>query len=153
MTFDPTQITPPPELVREWDTQWHSQNHTDRTAWVCATGARWGAAEGYAAGRQEWPEPITDRAPTGEDGDDEWQVQFHSPMGRWDFTTWEICAERGAPWAWLHTPRWRPPAPKEPTLRERALAIVTKWEHGGHMSGDNVATLRRALECDVQPPT
>lgn len=115
MTFDPTSIKPPVELMAERMNSLQTHHYVDYTFF-----ARWGAAQAVEALRHQWPEPITNRPPTEEDGDDSGLVQV-SFSGRWFFTVWEKAAMDQRP-AWLHTPNWRPKP--EPTLKEQALALL-----------------------------
>lgn len=106
---DFSDLTPPEPLLKRWAQDFAGLTHA----------ARWGAHRGYTIGKQEWPDPITDRPPTKADGDEERQVQY-SPKGRaWGIGDWDIVAGHG--WPWLHCLGWQP---KPPSLREQALADV-----------------------------
>jgi len=68
-----------------------------------------------------WPEPITDRDPTEEDGDDSDLIQYLED-GLWSTRAWvggSYCLPAGAGWA--HTPNWRPRPIDKKTLTIRDL--------------------------------
>jgi hypothetical protein len=102
---------------------------------------RAGARYGYEQARQLWPEPITDRPPTEEDGDDGGYVQFQNELGRWNYANWGQVAEWGLPWQ--HTPRWQP---RQPSLQEQALAALDEVEERVGDRLRNFGLIRRALE-------
>jgi hypothetical protein len=68
-----------------------------------------------------WPEPITDRLPTKEDGDDNGLIQYLED-GSWSTRVWvggSYCLPAGAGWA--HTPNWKPTPIDKKTLTIRDL--------------------------------
>jgi hypothetical protein len=114
MTFDPISVKPPVELMAKRMNNPQAHHYVDYTFF-----ARWGAAQAVEALRHQWPEPITDRPPTEEDGDDLGHVLFPGTHN-WTSCSWAAVADRQH--IWLHTPRWRPKP--EPTLKQQALEIV-----------------------------
>jgi hypothetical protein len=113
MTFDPTSIEPPDELIRK-----RAASHTTfRDDYIFF--ARWGVRQAVEALRHQWPEPITDRPPTKEDGDDDDLVQYLF-CGKWESASFQYVAN--SKYYWLHTSRWRPKP--EPSPKQRALEIV-----------------------------
>jgi hypothetical protein len=107
-TPDFNDLTPPADLI------WKAARGINSHASVAVAAARWGARHGYEQARQLWPEPITDRPPTEEDGDDFEDVQILSHDGRWKVAHWSTAKDI----PWLHTPRWQP---RPPSLQEQAL--------------------------------
>lgn len=77
------------------------------------------ARQAVEALQHQWPEPITDRRPTEEDGDYHGYVQYLY-AGKWSSAAWDVVADTYSDW--LHTPSWRPKP--EPTLKQQALEIV-----------------------------
>jgi hypothetical protein len=135
-TFDPNSITPSEELLEACIS---SPGSIGRD---CTLAARWGAAQAAKALRHQWPEPITDRPPTEEDGDERGFVQFLINGAWWGFCCWENAAKDQRP-AWLHTPDWRPKP--EPTLKQQALEILF-WDSAKiEITHEQVLTLRAAL--------
>ena len=115
MTFNPDALVPPEDILNRivYDMGYNEVG-------IAHYFTRWGARQAVEALRHQWPEPITDRPPTKEDGDECGFVQvFFS--GRWFFAVWENAAKDQRP-AWLHTPRWRPKP--EPTPKQRAISIL-----------------------------
>ena len=105
--------------------------------------ARWGAAQAAEVLRHQWPDPITDRPPTAEDGDECEFVQ-HLFMGRWNHESWEKVAKNQQP-AWLHTPRYRPEP--EPTLKQKARALLDVVSiHSEPFTAEQVELLRQVVE-------
>ena len=120
MTFDPTSIKPPVELMAERMNSLQTHHYVDYTFF-----ARWGAAQAVEALRHQWPEPIADRPPTEEDGDECGFVQYLF-AGTWKHGPWQNVA-RDPRFNWLHTPNWRPKP--EPTEKEQALKLLEKVGH------------------------
>lgn len=102
-------LTPPDELAPVWPPM-----HYERKDVIAAYRA--GARHGWEQARQLWPEPITDRPPTFDDGDEEGYIQVLF-KGCYVLRFWG--SHQGCPW--LNTPRWQP---RQPSLQEQALADV-----------------------------
>ncbi len=140
MAFDPDSVTPSKELLEECNSNPGSVGRD------CTLAARWGARQAVEALRHQWPEPITDRPPTEEDGDDGGMVQVFF-KGRWFITVWEKAAKDQQP-AWLHTPGWRPkpePSPKQRALALLKIAASDDFVAGG-FSPDGVELLRQVVQ-------
>lgn len=138
---DFSDLVPPPEL--------RVQDHPTPMAWATAiyqAGARYGYEQAAERLANQWPELITDRPPTEEDGDEKGYVQSTSDHGIWCVYSWAFIRDRG--WPWCHTPRWQPSAP--PTLKEQALQLLPEinGEEVLHLCPLEVAKIRRALEAD-----
>jgi hypothetical protein len=141
-TFDPNSITPPEELLEEWYRSPQDPLVNDdvvKKDYIVA--ARWGAAQAAEALRHQWPEPITDRPPTEEDGDEFGFVQYLY-FGGWTGELWSDVARNLQP-AWLHTPSWRPKP--EPTLKQQAIEILDTVFPLAGCTSEQAETLRAAL--------
>jgi hypothetical protein len=126
ITPDFDDLTPPDELM---------ENFTPPAQLAIKKAARWGARHGWEQARQLWPEPITDRPPTEEDGDKQgWVMIVHD--GVWRPWHWADVGDQG----WLHTPRWQP---RQPSLQQQALAA---WERASFGKLGDRDLIRRALE-------
>jgi hypothetical protein len=139
-TFD--DLTPPDDLTREWF-RYNPSRVTTEELWrhIATEAARWGARHGYEHARQLWPKPITDRPPTEADFDEYGWIQVVDDSGFWKGCHWETPV-KGRPW--LRTPRWQP---RQPTLKEQALALVGRFESGDDfITHEEVEIIRRALE-------
>jgi hypothetical protein len=111
--FDPNSITPSEELLEDWRCAGPDSSIHDLELFKdYIIAARWGAAQAVKALRHQWPEPITDRRPTAEDGDSGGLVQCLWG-GRWSLCLWSRVAN--SHYDWLHIPNWRPRP--EPTLK------------------------------------
>jgi hypothetical protein len=130
--FDPNSITPSEDVLTDLC--------TSEAGLILA--ARWGAAQAVEALRHQWPEPITDRRPTAEDGDGNALVQYLW-RGKWDFASWRyIAAQR---YDWLHTPNWRPRP--EPTRKQKARALLDAVSiHSEPFTAEQVELLRQVVE-------
>ena len=135
--FDPNSITPSEELIKERALNTCSNWEEDYKFF-----ARWGAAQSVEALRHQWPEPITDRRPTAEDGDSSGFVQYLWG-GKWDFTGWDyVAAQR---YDWLHTPNWRPRP--EPTRKQKARALLDAVSFDSEpFTAEEVELLRQVVE-------
>ena len=92
-----------------------------------------------------WPEPIADRMPTEEDADDEGGVQFVASKSGWNCGHWSwVKAGQG----WQHTHKWKPPAPKPPTLKEAAENVLEYWH--GKFYGGQLEVLLDALQSALE---
>lgn len=132
-TPDFNDLTPPDELVQ-------SLMAWDRTL-SYTLAYRAGARHGWEQARQLWPEPITDRPPTEEDGDDMEQVQVLTGE-QWACWHWNRATE----FPWLHTPRWQP---RQPSLQEQALKVLDGWigkPPAVTLGEAEIGLIRRALE-------
>lgn len=98
-----------------------------------------------------WTEPIRDRKPTREDGDERGQVQFLGGLNFWDACQWDDpIVQDSARWPWLHTPAWKP---KQRTLQEQALRVLDGWigkPPAVTLGEADIDLIRRALE-EVSP--
>ena len=110
-------ITPPPELVQQWDREWREQQNAPVIGWsanllayVAARAAQWGADQELEA-CCEWLH---------------WQNLATHP---------ELIPS-------LRADR----RPKPPSLKEQALALVEQHEDGWRPSPKDWDTIRRALE-------
>jgi hypothetical protein len=83
----------------------------------------------------KWPEAITHRVPTEDDGDEEGIVQYLQD-GRWIYANWELVAEGNEPWQ--HTPSWKP----RPN-RTEVLAALKRWQD--NCTPDNSRLFRDAI--------
>ena len=110
MTFDPTSIKPPVELMAERMKSLQTHHYVDYTFF-----ARWGACQAAQALRHQWPEWIK-REPTAEDANEDGWVQTLSE-GCIDLT--DFRHTNGRPW--LHTPGWRPKPEPTPMTFEQEL--------------------------------
>ena len=151
--FDPNSITPSKELLGDWYCSGPDFSiHHDEFYKDYIIAARWGAARAVEALRHQWPEAITDRRPTAEDGDGNGLVQYLW-CGKWDFAGWRyVAAQR---YDWLHVPRWRPKpelTPKQRALELLRLAANEELVAGG-FSPDAIALLRQVVESapEIQP--
>jgi hypothetical protein len=77
-----------------------------------------------------WPEVITHRVPTEDDGDEEEIVQYLHD-GRWNYATWDLVAESRHPWQ--HTPLWKP----RPN-RTEVLASLRRCRNGGYHANSHL---------------
>jgi hypothetical protein len=136
MTFDPDSITPSEELLEECISNPGSIGRD------CTLAARWGAAQAVKALRHQWPEPITDRPPAEEDADECGFVQYLF-AGKWNFDSWDNVAKNQHQ-AWLHTANWRPM--REPTLKERAPALLDSKDFDTDFTTEQIALLRQVVE-------
>ena len=150
MTFDPTSVKPPVELMAERMNSLQTHHYVDYTFF-----ARWGACQAVEALRHQWPEPITDRPPTKEDGSQGGLVQVLDAGGRWGVCHWEEAAEVSP--AWRHVPNWLP-RPKV-TLKQQALRLLSQGKQsqlnaetflaafdGQSFTDEQIALLRQAVE-------
>jgi hypothetical protein len=136
MTFDPDSVTPPDDLITKVTCR-SSEIADDYILF-----ARWGAAQAANALQRQWPEPITDRPPAEEDADECGYVQYLF-AGKWNFDSWDNVAKNQQQ-AWFHTPRWRPM--REPTLKERALALLDSKDFDTDFTTEQIALLRQVVE-------
>jgi hypothetical protein len=136
MVFNPDSITPPEDLLLTWE---EAPLNSLRDDYIVA--ARWGAAQAVDALKHQWPEPISDRPPTKEDGngDGGWVQYFERET--WFLAHWESVALNKLPW--LHTKNWRPRP--EPTLKEQALEILLGQHQITEITYQQVQTIRAAL--------
>jgi hypothetical protein len=140
MTTTPTfnDLTPPDGMRQKWGADWES-GYANAEPDIQAYRA--GARHGYEHARQLWPKPITDRPPTEADFDEYGWIQVVDDSGFWKGCHWETPV-KGRPW--LHTPRWQP---RQPSLKEQALALVGRFESGDDfITHEEVEIIRRALE-------
>jgi hypothetical protein len=123
-TFD--DLTPPDDVYHEAAIYkgWRG---------AATAAARWGARHGWEQARQLWPEPITDRPPTEEDGDEAGQVQVLFADDLWGCFPWKSAAARGH--RWQHTPRWQP---RQPSLQERAKEQLKRHDLYGEPLDTNL---------------
>jgi hypothetical protein len=138
MTTTPTfdDLTLPSELMEGWVFGNRGPMQSMKAA------ARWG----WERGRQLWPEPIGDRPPTAEDGDDNEAVQYQDSDLSWRVIHWAHVGHR----AWQHTPRWQP---RQPSPVDTLAAIIREVD-GNHRLGAGALAeailahpdARRALE-------
>lgn len=137
-------IQPSAQLVKDW-LSFASEHYQDKAMGIATYASQWGYEQGHSVGLQKWPDPIKDRPPTSADGDYGALIQVKF-CGVWNSCF--VCDWRGQDWA--HTPCWRPPAPKQPTLREEALAQIDSYEGSLTAMGTNcvmdLPLIRRALE-------
>jgi hypothetical protein len=141
--FDPNSITPSEELLEDWGGAGpDSSIHDNELSKGYIVAARWGAAQAAEALRHQWPEPITDRRPTTEDGDGNGLVQYLW-CGKWDFAGWRyVAAQR---YDWLHVPRWRPKP--EPTPKQKARALLDAVNiDSDRFTAEQVELLRQVVE-------
>jgi hypothetical protein len=110
-------ITPPPELVQQWDCEWREQQNAPVIGWsanllayVAARAAQWGADQELEA-CCEWLH---------------WQNLATHP---------ELIPS-------LRAAR----RPKAPSLKEQALEMLENAWEGGHVNNNAAQTIRRALE-------
>ncbi len=136
MTFDPDSITPPDDLIAKVTCR--SGKIADDFIFF----ARWGAAQATNVLQRQWPEPITDRPPAAEDADECGFVQYLF-CGKWNFDSWDN-ATKNQHQAWLHTANWRPM--REPTPKERALALLDSKDFGTDFTTEQIALLRQVVE-------
>jgi hypothetical protein len=140
MTFDPLSVKPSDELMAERMNNIHTYLYVDYIFF-----ARWGARQAVEALRHQWPEPITDRPPTEEDGDYHGCVQYLY-AGKWNSAAWDVVANTYSDW--LHTPSWRPkpePSPKQRALALLKIAASDDFVAGG-FSPDGIELLRQVVE-------
>lgn len=129
-------LTPPQELA-----DCYSTSVID----AYRAGAAYGYEDGYAIGKGEWPDPITDRAPGPEDGDENGVVQQISRTypNVWSRNSWIAVAANRQPW--LHTPRWNSPVEDIKVLQKEAL-VALDWISRHHIGNSApVRAVRRAV--------
>jgi hypothetical protein len=141
MTFDPNSVTPPDELLDEWQVSRGALFDDYITA------ARWGAAQAVEALKHQWPEPITNRPPTEADGDDRGYVQVPED-GLWVVRHWKVAGAGGKwlcprPPRWLHAPGWH--SKPELTLKQQGLDIVDTMSRSDEITISDAEILRAAL--------
>ncbi len=140
--FDPNSITPSEELLEGWGHAGpDSSIHDSELFKDYIIAARWGAAQAVKALRHQWPEPITDRRPTAEDGDKTGWVQTWDEHGHIDLVDYRHT--NGLPW--LHAPNWRPEP--EPTRKQKARALLDAVSiHSEPFTAEQVELLRQVVE-------
>ena len=91
-----------------------------------------------------WPEPITDRAPTEDDADEDGEIQRFT-AGGWHCETLSNGFDHSE--GWRHTPTWQP-KPKPAHTRDEVLADLRKWRTGEApiMTSDFVESLITHLQ-------
>ena len=149
MTFDPDSLLVSEELHERLNKSPWSPRQREILA------ARWGACQAIEALRHQWPEPITDRPPTEEDGSQGGLVQFLDAAGRWGVCHWQEAAEVSP--AWRHVPNWLP-RPKV-TLKQQALRLLYQGKQsqfsadtfiaafdGQSFTDEQIALLRQVVE-------
>jgi hypothetical protein len=109
---------------------------------------RAGAQAAVDALKHQWPEPITDRPPTEEDGDKLLCVQYLDEYGQWDIAMWESVAKDGDPW--LHTPNWHTfkstTKAKAKPLPEALKHALKMLDNGFKLQAPDLDDLRKAVE-------
>ena len=134
MTFNPDALVPPEDILNRIvnDVGYNELG-------IAHYFTRWGARQAVEALRHQWPEPIISRPPTAEDANETGWVQTFSE-GCIDVT--DFRHTNGQPW--LHTPGWRPKL--EPTLKERALALLDSKDFDTDFTDEQIALLRQVVE-------
>ena len=150
MTFNPDALVPPEDILNRIvnDVGYNEVG-------IAHYFTRWGAAQAVEALRHQWPEPITDRPPTAEDGSEGGLVQFLDAAGRWGVCDWREAAEVSP--AWRHVPNWLP-RPKV-TLKQQALRLLSQGKQsqfnaetffaafdGQSFTDEQIALLRQVVE-------